>query len=205
MIRKLAALRIAVHPATLLRGVIRRISKSTYMEEPQLKTLLVYSSRTGNTRKVAEAILEVMPTGTMIFPVEKAPSPNGYDFVALGYWVDRGGPDKAAKAYLTKIKGTKIGLFGTLGAYPDSEHAIKAMANAETLAKTDNQVLGHFICMGKVDPALTERFKDLPPDHPHSMTPERMARHLEATKHPNNDDLTMAKNNFRAIVKDLVR
>lgn len=168
-----------------------------------MKTLLVYSSRTGNTRKVAEAILEVMPTGTPIFSVEEAPPPDNYDFIALGYWVDRGGPDKAAKEYLTKIKGTKIGLFGTLGAYPDSEHAIKAMANSEDLAKIGNQVLGHFICMGKIDPALTKKFKGLPPDHPHSMTPERMARQLEATKHPNDDDLTMARNVFRAMVKDL--
>ncbi len=170
-----------------------------------MKTLLVYSSRTGNTRKVAEAIVEVMPSGTQICPIEEAPSPAGYDFIALGYWVDRGGPDKIAAEYMTKIKETKIGLFGTLGAYPDSDHAVKAMANAEALLEKDNVVLGHSICMGKVNPALTERFKSLPTDHPHAMTPERMARHMEAAKHPDAEDLAKVRGIFNAIVEDLAK
>lgn len=172
-------------------------------EDQQLKTLVVYSSRTGNTRKVAEAIQEVVPSGTEIFPVEEAPSPDGYDFVAVGYWVDRGGPDKLAAEYMSTIKATKIGLFGTLGAYPDSDHAAKAMTNAEALVR-ENSVLGHFICMGKVDPALTERFKNLPADHPHAMTPERMARHIESAKHPSDEDLAKAKRVFSEIMTDLV-
>ncbi len=168
-----------------------------------MRTLVVYSSRTGNTRKVAEAILEAMPDRALSFPVEEAPSADDYDFVAFGYWVDREGPDKAAEEYMAKIKGIKIGLFGTLGAYPDSDHAGKAMANAEALVENDNEVLCHFICMGKVDPALTARFKDLPPDHPHAMTPERMARHIEAAKHPNEDDFTRARDVFSKTIKDL--
>lgn len=198
-------------PCLFLHKKLVRVGRRTvthitllYREERLLKTLLVYSSRTGNTRKVAEAILEIMPPETQIFPIEEAPSTDGYDFIALGYWVDRGGPDKIAKEYMSKIKGTKIGLFGTLGAYPDSDHATKAMANAEALVEQDNVVLGHCICMGKVDPALTERFKSLPADHPHAMTPERIARHIEAAKHPNDEDLAKAQSVFSPIINDLV-
>ena len=53
-----------------------------------MKTLIVYSSLTGNTKKVAEAIAAVLP-GCDLLPVEEAPaSVEGYDLVALGYWVD---------------------------------------------------------------------------------------------------------------------
>ena len=52
-----------------------------------MKTLIVYSSKTGNTRKVAEAIHAVLPAGTDIFPVSEAPEPDAYDFVVVGYWV----------------------------------------------------------------------------------------------------------------------
>ena len=60
-----------------------------------MKMAVVYSSKTGNTRKVAEAIHAVMPAGTDIFHVGEAPSPAGYDFMALGFWVAKGPPDKA--------------------------------------------------------------------------------------------------------------
>ena len=43
-----------------------------------MKALVVYSSRTGNTRKIAEAIAAVLP-GCEIHPVESAPAPEGYD------------------------------------------------------------------------------------------------------------------------------
>ena len=49
-----------------------------------MKTLIVYSSLTGNTKKVAEAIAAVLP-GCDLLPVEEAPaSVEGYDLVALG-------------------------------------------------------------------------------------------------------------------------
>ena len=68
-----------------------------------MKALVVYSSRTGNTRKIAEAIAAVLP-GCEIHPVESAPAPEGYDLVAVGYWVDKGMPDAQAKAYLETVR-----------------------------------------------------------------------------------------------------
>ena len=73
-----------------------------------MKALVVYSSRTGNTRKIAEAIAAVLP-GCEIHPVESAPAPEGYDLVAVGYWVDKGMPDAQAKAYLETVRDRECG------------------------------------------------------------------------------------------------
>ena len=54
-----------------------------------MRTLVVYSSRTGNTKKVADAIYEIMPDGSRIASVEEDPNVEDYDFVAAGFWVDR--------------------------------------------------------------------------------------------------------------------
>ena len=97
-----------------------------------MKALVVYSSRTGNTRKIAEAIAAVLP-GCEIHPVESAPAPEGYDLVAVGYWVDKGMPDAQAKAYLETVRDAKVALFGTLGAWPDSDHARDCIAQGEAL------------------------------------------------------------------------
>ncbi len=162
-----------------------------------MKTMLVYSSKTGNTKKVAEEIIKVLPEGSEIYAVEDAPSPVDYDNVIMGYWINRGTADEKAIKYIEQIEEKKVGFFCTLGAYPDSEHAKKCIVNGnELFSKNNNEILGSFICQGKIDPALAEKFKTLPPDHPHAMTPERKKRHEIASKHPDADDFKKAQEVF---------
>jgi len=168
-----------------------------------MKTLVVYSSLTGNTKQVAEAIHEVFGQKASLFPVEQAPVADGYDLVVVGFWVDRGAADKKAQAYITGLHDKKVALFATLGANPESEHARKSMDNTSVLLADDNQLVGSFICQGKVDPKLIEQFKQLPEGHPHGMNAERRARHDETSKHPNAADLANAKDVFRAIQQKL--
>ena len=168
-----------------------------------MRTLVVYSSRTGNTKKVADAIYEIMPDGSRIASVEEDPNVEDYDFVAAGFWVDRGKPDRKAEDYLKKIKGKKIGLFATLGADPDSEHAKDCIERASEMVKADNDLIGHFVCQGKVDPKLIAMFAKLPPDHPHAITPERDALHRRASTHPDQQDLRNAQVVFKEMIAGL--
>jgi flavodoxin len=157
--------------------------------------LIVYSSKTGNTRKLAEGIhrgLTEALGAVRIAAVEENPDPAGADWLLVGFWADQGNADQKALNYLKSLEGHRIGLFGTLGAYPDSDHARDIRKGVQDLVGEKNTVLGCFLCQGKIDPALTERFKRLPADNPHAMTPERMERHLEAAKHPDEKDLEAA-------------
>ncbi|UYO98955.1 flavodoxin family protein [Oceanotoga sp. DSM 15011] len=142
-----------------------------------MKSILIYSTLTGNTKKVAESIKEVMPENTDFISIDEAKNIENfddYDFITIGYWVDRGTADKKTLEVLKNIKNKKIAFFFTLGAYPDSEHAQKCVDRFEELMKNNNnEVLGHFHCQGKIDPRLAEKFKNLPPDHPHAMNEER--------------------------------
>jgi flavodoxin len=157
--------------------------------------LIVYSSRTGNTKKVAEGIrlgLEAALGKTRIAAVEDSPDPAGADWVLVGFWADRGNADRKALDYIKSLEGHKVGLFGTMGAYPDSKHAGDISRTVQAVAAEKNTVLGCFLCQGKIDPALTEQFKSLPPDNPHAMNEERMKLHLEAAKHPDEKDIEAA-------------
>lgn len=169
-----------------------------------MKTLIVYSSRTGNTRKVAEAIAEAFKEDGCeleLYPVEAAPSPDAYGLVCLGYWVDKGLPDEKCRQYLDTVSGKKVALFGTLGAWPDSDHARECVAKSEELAARDgaNTVLGSFLCMGKVDPKIIEMMQKMASDV-HPMTPERIARIEEAKKHPDAEDCRRAREVFRGFL-----
>ena len=93
-----------------------------------MKILVTYSSKTGNTKKLAEGIFEGL--GEMdksIAPMSEAVDIDGYDIILAGYWVDKGGANQEAAEYLEKISGKKVGLFATLAFWPDSEHAYKSI------------------------------------------------------------------------------
>ncbi len=62
-----------------------------------MKILLTYSSKTGNTRKVAEGIYEILPEGSLITPIEENINPNEFDLILVGFWVDKGMADEKAK------------------------------------------------------------------------------------------------------------
>lgn len=169
-----------------------------------MKALVVYSSRTGNTRKIAEAIAAVLP-GCEIYPVESAPAPEGYDLVAVGYWVDKGMPDAQAKAYLETVRDAKVALFGTLGAWPDSDHARDCIAQGEALVNAPerwNKVLGTYLCQGKVDPKIVAMMQKMASDV-HPMTPERKARLEEAAKHPDEADCLRAQEAFKGFAEQV--
>jgi flavodoxin len=160
-----------------------------------MKTLVTYSSLTGNTQKIAEAVSQAIEHSVLL-PLTDNPDSQNYDLIIAGFWVDKGLPDARTKSFLEKLSGQKVGYFFTLGAYPDSDHAQEvSQAAAEILAKGQNIILGSYRCQGKVDPVLLEKMKKmLPPDHPHAqMTPERKARLEEAAKHPDNSDLQKAR------------
>lgn len=163
-----------------------------------MKTLFVFSSQTGNTEKICRAAAEVMP-GCTIFSVQDAPAPDGHDLIVLGFWVDRGMPDAKAAAYLEGIRDTKVALLGTLGAWPDSAHARECRIKAEgLLAGRGNEVLGTFLCQGKVDPRVVEMMQRMAAQI-HPMTEERKARLAEAARHPDEQDCENARAFMRGI------
>lgn len=161
-----------------------------------MKSLVLYSSRTGNTKKVAEAVFEVLPDPKDICPADVAPPMDEYDFVALGFWVDKGMPDALAQACFGLVRGKRVGLFGTLGAWPDSEHARDCLRKARALLSDDNEILGEFLCQGRIDPKIIEVMRRVASDA-HPMTPERMDRIQAAESHPDEQDLAEARAAFR--------
>ena len=165
-----------------------------------MKFLIAYSSRTGNTKKIAEALAKAAPEGSLLAKVEDKPDVEEYDVIFAGYWLDRGGPDSNAKEFLHSLKGKRIVLFETMGASPTSEHALTAFANAGACLSDDNSVIGAIAFQGAVDPALIEMMKKMPAGSPHHSA-QMEATTKEAAKHPNQEDLDRATTYMKEFVQ----
>lgn len=160
------------------------------------KWLIVYASNTGNTKRVAEAMFAALPEGSAIKDIRDVANGSfceAYDVVVIGYWVTRGGPDARTKLLLPELKHKEVVLFQTLGAETGSEHAVTSLARAAHLVGEGCNILGTFSCRGKINPALLEKRKDLPPENPHHASEANLARWAAAAGHPNEADLESAK------------
>jgi flavodoxin len=157
-----------------------------------MKTLIVVSSKTGNTRKIAEAIAQSLPTAEL-YDINEAPNSNAYDLIYIGFWVDKGAADEKAKQYMNQLTDKNVALFATLGAYPDSDHAAESLLKAAQLLPSC-KVLDSFICQGAIDPKLIAWMSQLPADHPHAPDDARIKRWNDAKKHPDTQDCQNASN-----------
>jgi flavodoxin len=166
-----------------------------------MRVMIVYSSQTGNTRKIAEVIKKAIPDADL-YPVETLPSSEDYDLVFLGFWVDKGTADKAAARYMETLVSGNVALFATLGAYPDSDHARESIFRATALIP-GCRVLDSFICQGAIDPRLQERMRKLPPDHPHAVDDRRLKRWKDASSHPDEEDCLQAELWARGVLKQI--
>ena len=84
-----------------------------------MKSIVIYSSLTGNTKQVAEAITSVLPVGTPCVSMKELPSDiASYDLVFAGFWVDKGTANKGARDLLGTLHNPHIALFATAGVPP---------------------------------------------------------------------------------------
>ncbi len=167
-----------------------------------MKAAVVYSTLTGNTRKVAEAFCIGLGEGAELFDVDEAPaSLDGYDLVAVGFWVDRGHPDAKAMEFMKRVAGRKVFSFFTLGAKPASAHAYKCAYTAASFYGEGCEQVGTWFCQGAIDPKLIERMRRMPKvaGSPHAATPETEARWAAAATHPDAADIAAATEAAKAV------
>lgn len=155
--------------------------------------LIVYDSKTGNTEKVAKALAEGAGERCILAKFNEVPPVDKFSLIVAGYWVDKGAPNDNMKKYLNSLHGKKVVLFQTLGAEPDSAHAVASLVNAGVCLPADNKVLATLSIRGAIAPELIAMMRKMPKDSPHSANPESEARWAAAASHPDIADLQKAK------------
>ena len=148
-----------------------------------MKSLVLYSSKSGNTKKLAEALYNHLSGEKELFALADAPDPTGYTFIALGFWLKGGQPDPDSQVYLARMEeGQDLYLFATHGAAADSPHAQNAMNKAKALAAKAH-IVATFSCPGQVAEKVLEKAAKKDPQ------PPWLADAPAAAGHPDEKDL----------------
>lgn len=165
-----------------------------------MKELILYSSITGNTKKLADAIHEELPhvafMKTQDFIEDRI---HDYDIFYIGYWVDKGNVDPVTQKVLQMMKDKIIVFFGTLGAGENTGYYSMVKQRVESNAM-DNQIIGHFLCQGAVNDAVIQRYQKMIIDHPDDEHMKQQLENYEKGKsHPDEQDLI----NVKEFIKNL--
>ena len=132
---------------------------------------IIFSSPTGNTRLLADAIRDALPEENCNYFGVCENADTQSDILFIGFWTDKGTADKATLDLLEKLKNKRIFLFGTAGF-------------------GGNITVGEYMCQGKMPQTVRERYikmKSLPNPVPNlDMLIENFDR---ALSHPDENDL----------------
>lgn len=172
-----------------------------------MQKILLFSSKTGNTEKIAKSIAKRFVPDFMgdvrDFDIT---SLNTEAIVIIGGWIDKGYMNKEVMDFIEKLTNKKVAFFFTLGAYPNSMHAFACIENIKAaLSKNGNEVIAHYHCQGAVDPKLIEWMSNLPPGHSHGPDEDRLNRWEDASKHPNQEDFNSAQSFATTVLKRLAK
>lgn len=159
--------------------------------DDSMKTAIVYDSKTGNTKMVAEAIKSVCHDIVYCGPVQENIEAELY---FIGSWTDKGNCSERMQTFCKTLHNKKIAIFGTCG-FGGS------YAYIETLAKRfisnfagDNEIMGNFYCMGKMPMTVRERYVSMLQTHPEDTKLAVSIENFdEALVHPDNTDIENAK------------
>ena len=151
-----------------------------------MKYAIVYSSQTGNTAMLAEAIRTELPVHDCLYFGAPDPKALEADRIYIGFWTDKGTCDEKTSIFLKALTTQQIFLFGTAGFGGDEEYFQGILAKVRQELAPEVTVVGQFMCQGKMPPEVRRRYASLDKE----LSPDIMLSNFEqALTHPDDGDL----------------
>ena len=151
---------------------------------------IIFSSLTGNTKKLAETIRVVLPAEDCDYFGAPETAELHSEMLYVGFWTDKGNADSAALELLSKLRDKKIFLFGTAGFSGSAAYFQKILDHVKQSVDPSNTVVGEYMCQGKMPQSVRDRYMKMKaqPEHPANI--DALIKNFDrAISHPDEDDL----------------
>ena len=117
---------------------------------------IIFSSLTGNTKKLAETIRAVLPAEDCDYFGAPETAELYSEMLYVGFWTDKGNADSAALGLLSKLRGKEIFLFGTAGFGGSAAYFRKILDHVKQSVDPSNTVVGEYMCQGKMPQSVRD-------------------------------------------------
>lgn len=158
-----------------------------------MKTLVIYSSSTGNTKMVAEAIFAAIPGEDRdMYPIGEWKHDLSADVYFIGFWNNRGTCGLDVMNLLSELHGKTVALFGTCGMGNCEEYFHSVEEAVSVWLPEDNVYAGSFLCQGKMPIRVRQRYESLRTPENAEKIDSCLRNFDEALLHPDENDLKNA-------------
>ena len=122
---------------------------------------IVYSSKTGNTKMLADAIASVLPKEDCVYVGQPCQEALEADRIYVGFWTDKGKCNEEIEAFLKQLTEQEVFLFGTAGFGGDDSYFGKILARVKKYVSKDVKIVGEYMCQGKMPMSVRERYEKM--------------------------------------------
>lgn len=154
---------------------------------------IVYSSKTGNTRQLAEAIERQLPAGDLLYCGAPDAAALQADVLFVGFWTDKGTCDETVAQLLKQAEGKTVYLFGTAGFGQSQQYFDQILARVRENLPAGAVYGGGYMCQGRMPQAVRSRYEAMQVKEPENARYKMLIENFDAAlAHPDTNDLEAA-------------
>lgn len=154
---------------------------------------IVYSSKTGNTRRLAEAIERQLPAGDLLYCGAPDAAALQADVLFVGFWTDKGTCDETVVQLLKQAEGKTVYLFGTAGFGQSQQYFDQILARVRENLPAGAVYGGGYMCQGRMPQAVRSRYEAMQVKEPENARYKMLIENFDAAlAHPDTNDLEAA-------------
>lgn len=154
---------------------------------------IVYSSKTGNTRQLAEAIERQLPAGDLLYCGAPDAAALQTDVLFVGFWTDKGTCDETVAQLLKQAEGKTVYLFGTAGFGQSQQYFDQILARVRENLPAGAVYGGGYMCQGRMPQAVRSRYEAMQVKEPENARYKMLIENFDAAlAHPDTNDLEAA-------------
>ena len=163
-----------------------------------MKTAVVYSSKTGNTKMLADAIKDFLSESDCIYFGNADEKALEADKIYVGFWTDKGTCDEDSANFLKKLGNQQIFLFGTAGFGGSQEYYNQIIDRVKTIIPSSVNITGTFMCQGKMPMSVRQRYEKMLENPNAAPNVKSLIENFDnALSHPNEEDILNLKKNLK--------
>lgn len=152
---------------------------------------IVYSSKTGNTKMLADALHQALPADDCLYFGAPDAQALAAERIYIGFWTDKGSCDAETAAFLAQLTHQEIFLFGTCGFGGGVAYFEQILARVRDLLPESVQLVGGYLCPGKMPQSVRDRYVRIAEEEPAKRSHmQKMIFNFDcALSHPDANDL----------------